>query len=177
MEEVISFFSSTELKSHVSFSNLNLSVDFSHFFFSRTTGPILTKLGTNHPWVKGIRVCPNEGPRPFWTGDNNKKVKMYWQDLTIFSSRTTGPIPTKHITKHHLVNRSQVYSNEWPHPFPRGENFKIVKLLFKNLWKPSSLESLGQFQPNLAQSILWWKGFKFVQMNGPVLFQGEIITK
>jgi hypothetical protein len=23
-------------------------------FFSRTTGPNLTKIGTNHPWVKGI---------------------------------------------------------------------------------------------------------------------------
>ena len=25
-------------------------------FFSRTTGPISTKLGTKHPWVKGIQV-------------------------------------------------------------------------------------------------------------------------
>ena len=36
----------------------------------------------------------------------------------------------------------------------------------------SSPEPLGQFQPNLAQSILGWRGFKFVQMKGPVLFQG-----
>ena len=28
----------------------------------------------------------------------------------------------------------------------------------------SSQELLGQFQPNLAQSILGWRGFKFVQM-------------
>ena len=41
----------------------------------------------------------------------------------------------------------------------------------------SSPEPLGQFQPNLAQSILGWKGFKFVQMKGPALFPGEIITK
>ena len=41
----------------------------------------------------------------------------------------------------------------------------------------SSSEPLGQFQPNLAQSILGWRGFKFVQMKGPALFQGEIITK
>jgi hypothetical protein len=26
-------------------------------FFSRTTVPILTRLGTKHPWVKGIQVC------------------------------------------------------------------------------------------------------------------------
>ena len=38
-------------------------------FFSRTTVLILTKLGTKHPWVKGIQVCSNEGPRPFPRGD------------------------------------------------------------------------------------------------------------
>jgi hypothetical protein len=30
-------------------------------FFSRTTGPILSRLGTNHPWVKGVQVCSKEG--------------------------------------------------------------------------------------------------------------------
>ena len=39
----------------------------------------------------------------------------------------------------------------------------------------SSWEPLGQFQPNMTQSILDW--FKFIQMKGRVLFQGEIITK
>ena len=41
----------------------------------------------------------------------------------------------------------------------------------------SSPEPLGQFQPNLAQSILRWRGFKFVHMKGPVLFKGEIIRE
>ena len=41
----------------------------------------------------------------------------------------------------------------------------------------SSAEPLGQPQSNLAQSILMWRGFKFVQMKGAALFQGEIITK
>jgi hypothetical protein len=31
------------------------------FFLFRTTGPILTRLGTNHPWGKGIQVCSDEG--------------------------------------------------------------------------------------------------------------------
>ena len=31
-------------------------------FFSRTTGPISTEIGTKHPWVKGIQVCSNEEP-------------------------------------------------------------------------------------------------------------------
>ena len=29
-------------------------------FFSRTTEPILTNLGTKHPWVRGIQVSSNE---------------------------------------------------------------------------------------------------------------------
>ena len=41
----------------------------------------------------------------------------------------------------------------------------------------SSPDSLGQFQPNLAQSILGWRGFKIVQMKCQTLFLGEIITK
>ena len=40
----------------------------------------------------------------------------------------------------------------------------------------SSPEPLGQFQPNLAQTILGWRGFEFVQMEGSALFQGEIIA-
>ena len=32
-------------------------------FFSRTTRPISTKLGTKHYWVKRITVCLNEGSR------------------------------------------------------------------------------------------------------------------
>ena len=41
----------------------------------------------------------------------------------------------------------------------------------------SSQEPLGQFQPNLTQSILGWLEFNFVQMKGHALFQGEIIRK
>jgi hypothetical protein len=33
--------------------------------FSRTSWPKSIKLGTNHPWVKGIQVCSNKGPGPF----------------------------------------------------------------------------------------------------------------
>ena len=34
-------------------------------FFPRTTGPISTKLGTNHPWVKGIQVSLNNRTNKF----------------------------------------------------------------------------------------------------------------
>jgi hypothetical protein len=36
----------------------NVEIGWGHLkiFLSRTTEPILTRLGTNHPWVKGIQV-------------------------------------------------------------------------------------------------------------------------
>ena len=83
-------------------------------FFSRTTGPILTKLGTKHHWVKGFQVCSNEGPCPFQREDNYEIVKIHWRNLKIFFSRTTGPILTQLGTKHPWVKGIQVCSNEEP---------------------------------------------------------------
>ena len=133
--------------------------------FLRTTGPISTKLGTKHPWVMGIQVYSNEWPCPFPRGDNKEIAKIHWQTLKIFFLRTTGPISTKLGTKHSWVMGIQVCSNGRPRPFPRGDKVKIH-------W-----ESQGQFQPNLAESIIGWRGFKFIQMKGHALFQGEIITR
>jgi hypothetical protein len=39
-------------------------------------GPILTRLGTNYPWVEGIQVCSNEGDSLSPKGDN-KRVKIH----------------------------------------------------------------------------------------------------
>ena len=41
----------------------------------------------------------------------------------------------------------------------------------------STPEPFDKLQPNLAQSILGWRGFNFVQIKGHALFQGEIIMK
>ena len=46
------------------------------------------------------------------------------------------------------------------------------KIYWQNL--KISPESPGQFQPNLARSIIGWRKFKSVQIKGPALFQGEI---
>jgi hypothetical protein len=74
-------FSSSVLKAQVSFSDrLSVcpSVNFDIFdFFSRTTGPILTRLGTNHPWEKGIQVSSKEGDSPSPRGDNSERVKIH----------------------------------------------------------------------------------------------------
>ena len=58
------------------------------------------------------------------------------------------------------------------------QNLYILCRHCRKLFTFSSFpEPLCQFQPNLAQSILRCRGFKFVQMKGSALFQGEIITK
>ena len=58
------------------------------FFFSRTIGPISTKIGTKHLWIKGILVYSYEGPCPFPRGENSKNVKFYWKYL-----RSSSPEP------------------------------------------------------------------------------------
>jgi hypothetical protein len=37
--------------------------------FSRTTGPRLTRLGTNYPWGRGFKFVPR--------GDNSERVKIH----------------------------------------------------------------------------------------------------
>jgi hypothetical protein len=45
--------------------------------FFRTTGPILTRLGTNHFWVKGIQDYSKEVDSPSPRGDNSERVKLH----------------------------------------------------------------------------------------------------
>ena len=72
-DQNLSVISSPEPKAQVSFSDQNLSIVrrrcrhprchklFTFSSSSRTTGPISTKLGTKHSWVKEIQVSSNEG--------------------------------------------------------------------------------------------------------------------
>jgi hypothetical protein len=57
--------------------------------FSRTTGPISTRFGTNHPWGEGIQVSSNKGRSPSPRRNNSKSVKLYKKYIKIFS-RTTN---------------------------------------------------------------------------------------
>jgi hypothetical protein len=61
------------------YNHKNVKMEWGHLkiFLFRTTGPILTRLGTNHPWGKGIQVCSNEGDNPSPRGDNSKIVKIH----------------------------------------------------------------------------------------------------
>ena len=59
------------------------------------------------------------------------------------------------------------------------QNLSVVGCRCRKLFtfSSSSPEPPGQFQLNLVQSILAWMRFKIVQIKGPILFHGEIITK
>ena len=133
-------FSSPELKAQVSFSDhlsfvVCLSVRPSVckiFLFGlllKNQWPILTNLGTKHPWVKGIQVYTNEGLFPFPRGDNCKIVKLHWQHFKIFFSRTDGPISTKLGTYHPWVKGIQVCSNEEPIKSPKINNVFFLLLI------------------------------------------------
>ena len=59
----------------------SLSLTFHIFvFFTKTTRPISTKLGTKYLWVNGIQLYSNEGPHPFSRGDNYKIAKIHWRN-------------------------------------------------------------------------------------------------
>lgn len=51
--------------------------------FSRNSGLILTKLDTNHPYVKGIQVSSYIGSTLFPKGDNFSCKKLWW--LTFYN--------------------------------------------------------------------------------------------
>jgi hypothetical protein len=57
----------------------NVKMGWGHLinFFSRTTGPNVTRLEINHPWGKGIQVSSNEGDCPSRRGGNSKRVKIH----------------------------------------------------------------------------------------------------
>jgi hypothetical protein len=57
--------------------NVKMGQGLLKIFFSRTTGPILTRLDTNYPYVERIQVCSNEGDNPFPRGDNSERVKIH----------------------------------------------------------------------------------------------------
>ena len=49
-------------------------------FFSRSTGPISTKLDTKHPLVMGIHISSNEGTHPF-PGEIITKKRKYTDEI------------------------------------------------------------------------------------------------
>jgi hypothetical protein len=57
----------------------NVKMGWGHLriLFSKTIGPILTRLGINHSWVKGIQDCSKKGDSPSPRGNNSERVKIH----------------------------------------------------------------------------------------------------
>ena len=128
-------------------------------FFSRTTGPILTRLGTNHPWVEGIEVCSYEGDNPSPRGDNSKRVKIHWIFfLRIFIFRTSRPNSIKLGTNYPWMKGIQVCSNKGPGPLQRGDNHKNVKIGWGHI-KIFSSRTTGPILTRLGTDHPWGRGF------------------
>ena len=86
----------------------------------RTTRPTFSKLGTMHPWVKGIQFCLNEAPHHFPRGEIYEIAKIHWRNLKIFFSRSTGLILIKLGTMHPWVKEdSSLFKLRAP-PFAKG---------------------------------------------------------
>ena len=80
----------------------------------------MCSFGTKPPWVTGIQVCTNEGPRLL-----QGEITINWRkyiDENLTSSRTERPISTKFGIKNPWVKRIQVCSNEGPRLSPRRDN-------------------------------------------------------
>jgi hypothetical protein len=126
MFKTLNIFSSPERSSELFWSpivrrqSVCLSVNFYIFDFSRTTWPISTRLGTNHPWVEGTQVCSNEGDIPSSRGDNSKRVKIIWKILEIFFSRTRKTNWIRLGTNYPWMKGNQVCSNKGSGPL-KGE--------------------------------------------------------
>ena len=74
-------------------------------FFCRTTGPIILKLGTKHPWMNGIGVCSNKGPTQV---EIITKLQKFIDKIFKIFSRIIWPKLTKIGTKHPWINGIQL---------------------------------------------------------------------
>ena len=90
-----------------SFSGLSFQT-FPIFDFSKTSGPIWSKLYTKPPWLWWIQVYVNDAPGLSLTGDNRKTVKFHWRCLKSFFSRTTGANLAKSGIKYFYIKGIQV---------------------------------------------------------------------
>ena len=74
-------------------------------------------------------------------------------------SRTTWPISTKLCTKHPWVKGISSCSNDGPHPLPRGDNYEIAKIHWRNL-KIFFSRTTGLISTKFGTKHLWMKGIQ-----------------
>jgi hypothetical protein len=115
--------------------------------FSRTSRPISIKLGTNHPWVKGILNCTNKGPCRLQRGDNHKNAKIWRGHFNFF------------FLENHSPRITRIYMNAFWH----GSVLSLYKL-----WSPrvkvgdtggETIFALESFKMNHLANFNWYKHF------------------
>ena len=137
------------------FLSVCLSVNFSYFqILFQNHWANLKQIWREHPWVEGmIKFVQTKGHAFLPRGDNSENVKLYWKYLKIFYSWTIWPFSTKLGTKHPWIEGIQFSSNAGSCLSPRGDKSEIVNV-YSKYFKIFFPEPPGQFEPNLAQSIL-----------------------
>ena len=99
--------------------------------------------------VRGFKFVQMKCPALFQGGDNNEKAKIYWQTLKIFDSIISGLISTKLGPKLSWAKRIQIYSNEGPRPFSRGDNREKAKTHWRT-FKIFFLRTTGSISTKLG---------------------------
>ena len=125
---------------------------------------------------RGFKFVQMKDPTLFQGEIITKKQKYIDKIKKILFSRTIEPITIKLGTKHPWVKWIQVCSKEGPHPFPRGDNYEIVKIHYRNL-KILVSKTTGSISTKIGTKHPWVKGIQDSSNKGPAFFQGEIITK
>ena len=132
-------------------------------------GANFNKLGTKHPWVKGIQAYSNEGQRSLPKGNNYEIAKLNWRNFKIFFSKTTGPISTKLGTKLSWIVGIQDYKNEGPSHLWKGDKTKSWKNIdgnLKNLLLQNHKANFNQtylkiFVGGWDSSLFKWRAMRF----------------
>jgi hypothetical protein len=71
--------------------------------------------------VKGIQVCPNNGPGPLQRGDNHKNGLGSFKNFLLQNLTRLG-------TNYPCVKGIQICSKEGDSPSPRGDNSERIKV-------------------------------------------------
>ena len=119
------------------------------------------------------RFYPLPTKKHFYTSD----IHYVWKGCNFVKKKKIFTILQEVIC---LEIKMSIFSSPWPKAQVSisDQNFVRCRSCRKHFtFSYSSPEPLRQFQPNLAQSILLKREFKFVQIKGSAFLQGKIMTK
>ena len=119
---------------------------------SRTTEPMSTYFGTNHPCLKDYRACSNEGPALF----QNEIIKKLQNILTnlkiLFQNHWNIFKQTGQKTSFGEVD-STFLNEDFPRLCPRGYNYEIVQIhwqIWKNRFLQNQWANFNQTWPKIS---------------------------